>query len=90
MKELEMMRNRIQQMRHLFVKKLKDQKVLKDFSFLEKMQGMFCFCALTPEIVQQLINEYGIYMMYDGRINVAGLNYDNIDQVTQAIAKVLS
>ena len=50
---------------------------------------MFCFCGLEKQQVDRLISEYGIYMTGDGRINIAGLNKDNLQYVVDSIIKVL-
>ena len=49
---------------------------------------MFCFTGLEKSQVERLIDEYGIYMLKTGRINVTGLNEDNIHYVGDAIIKV--
>jgi aspartate/tyrosine/aromatic aminotransferase len=50
---------------------------------------MFCFCGLSKDEVERLINEFGIYMTYDGRINVAGLQLSAIEYVVDSMKKVL-
>lgn len=87
--ELSMMRHRIHQMRMILMQKLRDKIPQKDLSHLEKGIGMFGFLALQSSQVQQLIKDYGIYMPSDGRINVCGLNHNNIDFVVNAIKEVL-
>lgn len=86
--ELSSMRERIMEMRKAFVSALSAQSK-QDFSFLNDRNGLFCFSGLTKEQVDHLISEYGIYMTGDGRINIAGLNQDNLDYVVNAISAVL-
>jgi len=50
---------------------------------------MFSFSGLTPEQVERLRNEYHIYAVKSGRINVAGMTRDNMDPLCEAIAAVL-
>lgn len=82
-------RNRINEMRHLFVKTLKEKGVDKDFSSIIQQRGMFSFSGLTKEQVQRLRDEYSIYIVDSGRINVAGMTYDNMDRLCDAIKAVL-
>jgi len=87
-KELGEMRTRINQMRKQFADALVSQATKNDFSFLEDCIGLFSFCGLHKEQVARLIEEFGIYMTGDGRVNIAGLNQRNLDYVVQAIIKV--
>ncbi|MCC5834824.1 MAG: aspartate/tyrosine/aromatic aminotransferase [Opitutales bacterium] len=84
------MRNRIRSMRELFVQHLKNAGVSKDFGFLLEQNGMFSFSGLKPAEVEQLREEHAVYMIGNGRINVAGITSDNVERLCQAIAKVLS
>ncbi len=88
-KELGEMRDRIKLMRNLLVNKLQAAGIERDFSFVNAQRGMFSYSGLTPEQVEKLRNEFGIYAVGTGRICVAALNNKNIDYVTDAIAKVL-
>ncbi|RIY36712.1 aromatic amino acid transaminase [Psittacicella gerlachiana] len=85
--EINTYRQRLQQLRKDFVAKLKTLGV--DFSYIENQYGFFSFLKLTPAQIQELKNTYGIYLLASGRINFAGLNHNNIDYVTQAIAAVI-
>lgn len=87
--ELTEMRERINNLRKELVEKLKAVGVEQDFSFIEREKGMFSFLGLSVEQVQKLINEYSIYLVNSSRINVAGINSNNIDYLAQSIAKVL-
>lgn len=87
--ELTEIRIRINQMRHLFVETLNEQGVDQDFSFITQQRGMFSYSGLTPEQVQRLRDEYSIYIVGSGRINVAGMTTDNMDYLCKAIAGVL-
>jgi len=87
--ELADMRNRIKDMRSGLVKGLADSGVSGDFSFIERQRGMFSFSGLSDEVVRWLQAEKGVYMVGDGRINLAGLTSDNIDYVCQSIAEAL-
>ncbi|CAK9884599.1 MAG: Aspartate aminotransferase [Candidatus Erwinia impunctatus] len=87
--ELTEMRERIQRMRQLFVQTLQEKGALADFSFISKQNGMFSFSGLSPQQVARLRDEYAIYAVASGRINVAGMTPDNMSVLCEAIVKVL-
>lgn len=82
-------RDRINEMRHLFVETLKAKGVDQDFSSIIRQRGMFSFSGLNKEQVQRLRDEYSIYIVGSGRINVAGMTRDNMDALCDAIKAVL-
>ncbi|MEI6894102.1 MAG: amino acid aminotransferase [Colwellia sp.] len=88
--ELKEMRDRINGNRLLIVDKLIEKGVTRDFSFITRQNGMFSFLGLTPEQVQQLQDEYSIYMVGSSRISIAGIANSNVDYLAKSIAKVLS
>jgi aspartate/tyrosine/aromatic aminotransferase len=87
--EVATMRDRIRSMRKLLVQALADQGVTRDFSFMTRQRGMFSFSGLNPEQVDRLREEYSIYIVRSGRINVAGITEKNIDRLATAVAEVL-
>jgi aspartate/tyrosine/aromatic aminotransferase len=87
--ELAEMRERIRNMRKLFVDTLKAKGVEQDFSFIPQQRGMFSFSGLTPVHVDALRNRYSIYIVGSGRINVAGMTEANMDTLCDAIKAVL-
>jgi len=87
--ELAGMRVRIREMRHAFVAKLKEKAPTHNFDFVIQQRGMFSYSGLTKEQVGKLREGNSIYAVDTGRICVAALNSKNIDNVIDAIAKVL-
>ena len=87
--EVAEIRNRINEMRHLFVDTLKKKGVTQDFSSIIEQRGMFSFSGLTKDQVEQLREKYSIYIVGSGRINVAGMTPDNMDRLCEAIKSVL-
>ncbi|OSI07708.1 aromatic amino acid aminotransferase [Neisseria animaloris] len=87
--ELDEMRARIKEMRQKFVELLKGYGAQQDFSFIVKQNGMFSFSGLSPEQVDRLKDEFAIYAVRSGRINVAGITEDNIRYLCESIVKVL-
>lgn len=83
------MRDRIQEMRTLFVQTLKDCGVDADFSFIERQNGMFSFSGLNKDQVNRLKEEFGIYIVGSGRISVAGMTKNNMLPLCKGIAAVL-
>lgn len=87
--ELDEMRGRIKTMRQRFVDLLKECGAQQDFSFIVRQNGMFSFSGLTAEQVDRLKDEFAIYAVRSGRINVAGMTEDNIRYLCESIVKVL-
>ncbi len=87
--ELTEMRQRIHRMRQLFVNTLQEKGANRDFSFIIDQNGMFSFSGLSKEQVLRLREEFGIYAVASGRINVAGLTPDNMSPLCEAIVAVL-
>jgi aspartate/tyrosine/aromatic aminotransferase len=50
---------------------------------------MFSLSGLTPMQVDELRRTHSIYIVGNGRINVAGMTRDNMDTLCDAIADVL-
>jgi L-aspartate aminotransferase apoenzyme (EC 2.6.1.1) len=87
--ELTDMRQRIQRMRQLFVKTLAEKGANRDFSFITLQNGMFSFSGLTKDQVIRLREEFAVYAVNSGRINVAGMTPDNMSELCEAIVAVL-
>ena len=80
-KEVAEMRTRIHTMRELFVETMKDKAPERDFSFITRQRGMFSFSGLTRPQVDRLREEFSIYIVGSGRINVAGITEKNMDRL---------
>ncbi|MFP4380272.1 MAG: amino acid aminotransferase [Candidatus Sumerlaeia bacterium] len=87
--EVAEIRDRINEMRRLFVEKMQEKAPGNDFSFITKQNGMFSFSGLNKEQVAKLKEDFAIYIVGSGRINVAGMTPGNMDYLTDAISKVL-
>lgn len=55
------------------------------FAFLAQHRGMFSLLGASPEKVELLRAKYGIYMIGDSRMNIAGLNAETIPILAKAI-----
>lgn len=87
-KELLGMRQRIQDMRKQLIAGLA-LKIQYDLSYMRSQQGLFSYGLLMPEHVIQLREAHAIYLPPNGRINVAGLNAQNLHYVVNAIHAVV-
>ncbi len=59
------------------------------FAFLTDHTGMFSRLGLSSKQVIALRQEHAVYMVGDSRINIAGLNSQTVEFLSNAIAKVL-
>lgn len=82
------MRSRIATLRNQFASQLA-AKCSRDFSHVATQRGMFSFSGIQPAEVERLREEFAIYMVGNGRMNVAGLSNSNLDRTTDAIATVV-
>ena len=87
--ELSGMRNRIRKMRKALADEMQTIGAKRDFTFVTQQAGMFSFTGLTPEQVDRLATEFGIYAVRNGRICVCGLNDKNVSYVARSFAAVL-
>jgi aspartate/tyrosine/aromatic aminotransferase len=87
-REVDQMRERLLCLRYLFVDMIAKKKCRRDFQFLLKAEGMFCFTELQEKEVLSLQKEFAIYMTFDGRLNVAGLCDHNLQYVVNAMASL--
>ncbi|HEV7715350.1 MAG TPA: amino acid aminotransferase [Steroidobacteraceae bacterium] len=88
--ELGTMRKRMANLRHEVVARLAKAHSQKDFSYIERQQGMFSYLGVSLEQVRALRERHHVYMTDDSRINVAGLRNDNIGYFADSVAQVLS
>ncbi|ABG30603.1 aspartate/tyrosine/aromatic aminotransferase [Roseobacter denitrificans] len=58
------------------------------FGFLAQHRGMFSLLGTTPDRVQALREQNGIYMVGDSRMNIAGLNAQTVPILARAIVDV--
>ncbi len=87
--EVDTMRNRMADLRAMLVSNLAAQKIDKDFSFINQQKGMFSYLCIPPEQVMRLRNEHSIYFVDSSRVNIAGINHNNVEALAKAIAQTL-
>jgi len=89
LEELAVMRNRINGLRKTLADKIAASGIQRDFSFIERQNGMFSFLGLTVEQVMRLREEFAIYTVNSARVNIASFNESNMDYFIGALAAVL-
>jgi aromatic-amino-acid transaminase len=55
------------------------------FGFIAEHRGMFSQIGTTPELVEKMREDNGIYMVSDSRMNIAGLNEKTVPMLAKAI-----
>ncbi|MCK0121171.1 aspartate/tyrosine/aromatic aminotransferase [Loktanella sp. F6476L] len=83
--ELEETRNGMLALRQQLADELKRLTNSDRFSFLADHRGMFSRLGTTPELVEKLRADHGIYMVGDSRMNIAGLNEKTVPILAKAI-----
>lgn len=86
--ELTAMRTRMLSLRAALADALRSRTNSDRFDFLARHRGMFSLVGATPEQAATLKNDHAVYIVSDGRMNVAGLKEDRIDDVAAAFAAV--
>jgi aspartate aminotransferase len=86
--ELEEVRQNMLSLRQSLADALRRATNSDRFDFVATHRGMFSRLGLTPEQVERLRAEHGIYMVGDSRINIAGLNVTTVPVLAAAIAQV--
>lgn len=87
--ELDGMRDRVNGLRSALAMALRDATGSDRFGFLAAQRGMFSRLGATPGEVEELRKDHAVYMVGDGRMNVAGLAMSDVPRLAEAIAKVV-
>ncbi|MET1219442.1 MAG: amino acid aminotransferase [Glaciecola sp.] len=87
--EVDAMRNRMRDLRAMLVTNLAAHGAQKDFSFVNQQKGMFSFLCITPEQVQAVRAEHSVYFVDSSRVNIAGINQQNVETLAKALVSVL-
>ncbi|MCG9726936.1 amino acid aminotransferase [Vibrio brasiliensis] len=86
--ELSEMQQRLLNLRQTLCNELRNSHNTSQFNFIESHKGMFTVLGFSQDQMMQLREEYGIYGVGDGRINIAGLTEKDIPYVAEAIVNV--
>ena len=87
--DLAVMRNRILGNRAALVEALAAADVPGQWEPLRRQRGMFALLGLSAGQVARLRDEFGVYVVGRGRINVAGLTPANLPHVVAAVKAVI-
>lgn len=87
--ELNNMCERVKEMRKALIAALFVKGQDRNFAYMHQQIGLFSFTGLNPDQVQRLRKEKAIYMPNNGRINIAGLNTQNVAYVAEALLSVM-
>ncbi|WP_136636324.1 aromatic amino acid transaminase [Pseudooceanicola onchidii] len=86
--ELSEMRGRINSLRGELAAALQAETGSDQYAFLAVQRGMFSRLTATPDQIRTLRDDHGIYIIGDGRMNMAGLSKEDIPRLARAIAEV--
>jgi aromatic-amino-acid transaminase len=65
-------------------------KALPQLASVAQQTGMFALLPLSREAVADLRVKHGVYMIENGRMNIAGLTPENLPRFTAALKPYLS
>ena len=85
MSELEDIRNSLLNLRVQLSTELQKISGSDCSSFIASHRGMISRLGATPSQVEQMRTEFGIFMVFDSRFNVAGLNNETVPALAKAI-----
>lgn len=88
MAELEEIRTGMLGLRDQLARDLRNLSGSDRFGFIAQHRGMFSRLGASPEQVERLRAEHGIYMVGDSRLNIAGLNKATVPILARAILAV--
>lgn len=88
--ELREMREGMQANREALAAELQRITGSDRFAFLAAHRGMFSLLGASLQEVERLREDHGIYLVFDSRMNVAGLTPETIPLVAKAVAEVMS
>jgi aromatic-amino-acid transaminase len=86
--ELEEVRLGMLSLRQQLADALRQETGSDRFGFIAAHRGMFSRIGATPEQVDRMRTEFGIYMVGDSRMNIAGLNAKTVLILAKAIKAV--
>lgn len=86
--ELDSMRERIVTLRADLAEAFRRRTNSDRYDFLLRHRGMFSLIGTTPEQAERLRRDHAVYIVADGRINVAGLRKEQIEPFVSAVLAV--
>ena len=86
--ELEAVRNGMLGLRQQLADELRQRTNSDRFDFIARHRGMFSRLGATEAQVAEMREKFGIYMVSDSRINIAGLNARTVPLLAEAMVAV--
>lgn len=83
--ELEEVRTGMLGLREALATALRDRTGSDRFGFLAAHRGMFSLLGASPEQVEVMRRDHGVYMVGDSRMNIAGLNAATVPLLADAV-----
>ena len=83
--ELEEVRLGMLSLREQLSTALRERTNSDRFGFIAQHRGMFSLIGATPDQVEAMRRDHGVYMVGDSRINIAGLNAATVPVLADAI-----
>ncbi|RVV98390.1 aspartate/tyrosine/aromatic aminotransferase [Mesobaculum littorinae] len=85
--ELEETRLSMLALRRQLADELRQRTNSSRYDFIADHRGMFSRLGASPDEVAKMREDFGIYMVGDSRLNIAGLNADTVPVLARAIAQ---
>lgn len=86
--ELEEMRLGVVGLRHALADTFRQLRNDDRYDFLRQAKGMFSLLGTTVEQAVKLRDDHAIYIVEDGRMNIAGLRLDQVETFCKAVLAV--
>ena len=80
---------RVRRMRALLFEALARRGTPGDWSHITRQTGMFSYTGLTERQSARMVGDFSVYMLSNGRVNMAGLNAATVDTLADAIHAVV-
>ena len=80
---------RLQEVRRLTHDALVEKKVKGQWRHILSQCGMFTYTGLSADVVTRLRDEFHVYLLKSGRVNMAALHTGNIPYFTDALLACL-
>ncbi len=86
LEELKVARERLENSRIMLYNALKKHGCKIGYKHILDTKGLFCLLDISPEGVNRLANEFGIYIALDGRISLAAVTKENVEAIAMGIS----
>uniref|UniRef100_A0A0R3S101 Aspartate aminotransferase n=1 Tax=Elaeophora elaphi TaxID=1147741 RepID=A0A0R3S101_9BILA len=84
------MSSRIKGMRQALRENLEKLGTPGKWEHITQQIGMFSFSGLNAEQVDHLVKKHKVFLLKNGRINICGINRENVEYVAKAINETVS